>query len=166
MAFRSKNIFGPYEEKMLVEKWINGAPNTIHQGALIEDTSGQVVDHHAARPGALGRFPNLQPVVWKNDWPVVGTNGVPYATYTKPKAVGDNGVKRLPTDDMFRDYPLGMQWEWNHNPDNNNWSLFERPGWLRLKTSRHHQRLTQARNMLTQRIFADKPKGFHGYHAP
>ena len=47
-----------------------------------------------------------------------------------------------------------MQWEWNHNPDDGAWSLFERPGWLRLKTSGTADRLTQARNMLTQRIFA------------
>jgi hypothetical protein len=32
-VFRSKNIFGPYEEKMLVEKTINGKVNTVHQGA-------------------------------------------------------------------------------------------------------------------------------------
>ena len=162
--FRSKDIFGPYEEQesMLVEKWIGNSPNTIHQGALIEDTQGKWWTIMQQDLGALGRFPNLQPVVWKNDWPVVGTNGVPYATYTKPKAVGDNGVKRLPTDDMFRDYPLGMQWEWNHNPDNDSWTLFDRPGWLRLKTAVTTNVLPQARNMLTQRIFADKSKASTG----
>ena len=159
-VFRSKDIFGPYEEqdKMLVEKWINNAPNTVHQGALIEDTQGKWWTIMQEDLGALGRFPNLQPVVWKNDWPVVGNNGKPYATYNKPKAVGDNRVKRLPTDDAFRDYPLGMQWQWNHNPDNDSWSLFERPGWLRLKTSAKTSKLPQARNTLTQRIFADKNK--------
>ena len=56
-------------------------------------------------------------------------------------------------------YPIGMQWEWNHNPDNGAWSLFERPGWLRLKTSGTASTLTQTRNILTQRIygFTDKP---------
>ncbi len=163
-VFRSKDIFGPYEEqeKMLVEKWIDNVPNTVHQGALIEDTAGKWWTIMQQDLGALGRFPNLQPVVWKNDWPVVGNNGKPYATYTKPKAVGDNGVKRLPTDDVFRSYPLGMQWEWNHNPDPDNWSLFDRAGWLRLKTSVKTDRLPQARNMLTQRIFADKSKASTG----
>ena len=34
--FRSKSITGPYEEKVLIEKIINGSPNTVHQGALVE----------------------------------------------------------------------------------------------------------------------------------
>jgi beta-xylosidase len=51
-----------------------------------------------------------------------------------------------------------MQWQWNHNPDDGAWSLFERPGWLRLKASSTADRLTQARNMLTQRIFAFKDR--------
>ena len=161
-VFRSKDIFGPYEEKMLVEKTINGAPNTIHQGALIEDSSGKWWTIMQQDLGFLGRFPNLQPVKWTDDWPVVGNNGVPYESYTKPKAVGDNSVKRLPTTDNFREYPIGMQWEWNHNPDNNAWSLFERPGWLRLKTTNVVNRLTQARNMLTQRIFMKKDKATTG----
>ena len=153
-VFRSKDIFGPYEEKMLVERVINDKPNTIHQGALIEDTQGKWWTIMQQDLGCLGRFPNLQPVRWSDDWPIVGNNGIPYETYTKPKAVGDNAIKRLPTTDNFRNYPLGQQWEWNHNPDNTAWSLFERPGWLRLKTTETTGRLTQARNMLTQRIFA------------
>jgi beta-xylosidase len=161
-VFRSTDPFGEYEEKMLVEKYIDGKPNTIHQGALIEDTQGKWWTIMQQDLGCLGRFPNLQPVKWTDDWPIVGNNGVPYNTYTKPKAVGDSSIKRLPTTDNFREYPLGNQWEWNHNPDNTAWSLFERPGWLRLKTSNVVSRLTQARNMLTQRIFMKKDKATTG----
>ena len=166
VAFRSKNIFGPYEEKMLVEKSYNNVPNTIHQGALIEDTAGKWWTIMQEDLGALGRFPNLQPVKWISDWPVVGNNGTPYKSFdskiTKPAAKGDIGIKSLPTTDVFRTYPLGMQWQWNHNPDNTAWSLFERPGWLRLKTSNVTSLLPQARNMLTQRIFAIKNKYTNG----
>jgi len=163
-VFRSKDIFGPYEEQdmMLVEKWIDNVPNTLHQGALIEDTQGKWWTIMQEDLGCLGRMPNLQPVTWKNDWPVVGNNGKPYASYTKPKAVGDNSVKRLPATDNFRSFPIGRQWEWNHNPDNSSWSLFERPGWLRLKTSGTANRLTQARNTLTQRIFSYESKPSSG----
>jgi beta-xylosidase len=154
VVFRSKNVFGPYEEKMLLEKYIDGKVNTIHQGSLIQDVGNNWWTIMQEDLGALGRMPNLQPVTWENDWPIVGNNGKPYASHTKPKATGDIGVKRLPTTDNFRTYPLGMQWQWNHNPDDKAWSLFERPGWLRLKTSNVTNRLTQARNMLTQRIFA------------
>ena len=154
VAFRSKNIFGPYEETVLVEKLINNKPNTIHQGALIETPTGEWWTIMQQDVGCLGRFPNLQPVKWTDGWPIVGNNGVPYETTTKPKTGAATKRQPLPTNDNFRSYPLGMQWQWNHNPDNGAWSLFERPGWLRLRTSTTVSRLTQARNMLTQRIFA------------
>ena len=161
--FRSKDPFGPYEEKMVVEKSYNNVPNTIHQGALVEDINGKWWTVMQEDLGALGRFPNLQPVTWTSDgWLKVGNNGVPYKSFeskiAKPSASGNVRIKRLPTTDVFRDYPIGMQWEWNHKPDNATWSLFERPGWLRLKTTNVTTKLPQARNMLTQRIFAIKNK--------
>ena len=156
-VLRSKDIFGPYEEKMLVEKIINDSPNTVHQGALFDTPTGEWWTIMQQDLGCLGRMPNLQPVKWTDDWPVVGNKGVPYSTYTKPKVGTCTPRIPLPTNDNFRTYPLGQQWEWNHNPDNGAWTLFERPGWLRMRTSGNADRLTQARNMLTQRIFA-----FHG----
>lgn len=154
VVFRSKNIFGPYEEKMLVDKTINGKPNTVHQGALFDTQTGEWWTIMQEDLGCMGRMPNLQPVRWEDEWPVVGNNGVPYTTYNKPSVGSTYPICALPTNDNFRSYPLGMQWEWNHNPDNGAWTLFERPGWLRIKTSDTADRLTQARNMLTQRIFA------------
>ena len=166
-VFRSKDIFGPYEEKMVVEKEYDGQVNTIHQGALIQDVNDKWWTIMQEDLGALGRFPNLQPVTWVNDWPVVGNNGKPYKSFvdaiTKPaSSLALPQFKPLPTTDNFRDYPLGMQWEWNHNPDNNAWSVFERAGWLRLKTNTVVSKLHQARNMLTQRIFIDKDKASTG----
>ena len=166
-AFRSKSPFGPYEEKMVVEKTYNNIPNTIHQGALVEDVNGKWWTVMQEDLGALGRMPNLQPVAWKNDWPVVGnTSGAPYKSFDakilKPTAVGNTRVKRLPTTDAFRTYPLGMQWEWNHLPCDTAWSLMERAGWLRIKTSNVTMKLSQARNMLTQRIFAVKNEYTNG----
>jgi len=162
-VFRSKNVFGPYEEKMVVEKSYNNVPNTIHQGALIEDVAGKWWTIMQEDLGAMGRMPNLQPVTWTNDgWLKVGNNGRPYESFVskinKPAATGDVRVKHLPTTDVFRTYPLSMQWEWNHKPNDKAWSLFERPGWLRLKTSNVTQRMCLARNILTQRIFANKNK--------
>ena len=137
----------------------------IHSGTVpvIEDIAGKWWTIMQEDLGALGRMPNLQPVTWTDDgWLKVGNNGTPYESFvskiTKPKSEGDIRVKRLPTTDDFRSYPLGMQWQWNHKPDDEAWSLFERPGWLRLKTANVTATLPQTRNMLTQRIFAIKDK--------
>ena len=154
VVFRSQNIFGPYEERVVLEKTINNKPNTIHQGALIETPTGDWWTIMQEDVGCLGRFPNLQPVKWTQGWPVVGNRGVPYTSTTKPATGAFAMREALPTNDNFRSFPLGMQWQWNHNPDDAAWSLFERQGWLRLRTSEPVTRLTQARNMLTQRIFA------------
>lgn len=158
VAFRSTDPFGTYEEKMLVEKTINGQVNTIHQGALIEDTTGKWWTIMQQDLGALGRFPNLQPVTWVDGWPIVGNNGVPYQTYTKPAGTNEY-PRQMTTTDVFRHFPLDMQWEWNHLPQANGYSLFERAGWLRLKATSTTNLLSQAQNTLTQRIYmrSDKP---------
>ena len=53
----------------------------------------------------------------------------------------------------------GLQWQFNHNPDNNNWSLTARPGYLRLVSSYLNQNILDARNTLTQRTFGPTCSG-------
>lgn len=48
---------------------------------------------------------------------------------------------------------LGLQWQWNHNPDNRYWSLTEREGYLRLKNGYIADGFLNAKNTLTQRSF-------------
>lgn len=157
-AFRSKSPFGPFEEKVLVEKNYGGKINTIHQGALFDDVEGKWWTVMQEDLGALGRFPNLLPVEWKDGWPVVAGGVRPPVSFVDkvPRpASNDKRIKCLPTSDDFSEQTLGMQWQWNHNPVEGAWSLKERQGWLRLKTVGVSQDLHQAQDMLTQRIFAD-----------
>ena len=165
-VFRSKSPFGPFEEKMLVEKHYDGKINTIHQGALFDDVEGKWWTIMQEDLGALGRFPNLLPVTWEDGWPIVAggvrppvsfVDKVPApSTQNNPSIQNSQRVpKALPTSDDFSDKELGMQWQWNHNPVPSAWSLTERQGWLRLKTVGITEELHQAPGMLTQRIFAD-----------
>lgn len=48
---------------------------------------------------------------------------------------------------------LKLEWQWNHNPNNNLWSLTEREGYLRLKSGVISKNIRKARNTLTQRTF-------------
>ncbi len=54
---------------------------------------------------------------------------------------------------------LDHVWQWNHNPNNNNWSLTARNGWLRLTTGNKTAGLLGARNTLTQRTFGPACSG-------
>jgi beta-xylosidase len=46
---------------------------------------------------------------------------------------------------------LGLQWQWNHNPVHEKWSLTERKGWLTLEALPAPQ-LMLARNTLSQKV--------------
>lgn len=153
VALRSRNIYGPYEQKIVISD--NGNLGTgIHQGALIETQTGEWWSMIFQDGGAFGRFPTLQPVTWQDDWPMVGVNGKGVVRYKKPKVGKEYPVKILPTSDEFDSIKLGMQWGWNHNPDSTKWSLTRNPGHLRLATAKVVSNLREARNTLTQRIFA------------
>jgi beta-xylosidase len=153
VALRSKSIYGPYEEKIVIRD--NGNLGTgIHQGALVETQTGEWWSVIFQDGGAFGRFPTLQPVTWQDNWPMVGVNGKGVVTYQKPNVGKEHPITSLSTSDEFDSKNLGMQWGWNHNPDSTKWSLTQKPGYLRLSTAKVVSNLREARNTLTQRIFA------------
>lgn len=54
---------------------------------------------------------------------------------------------------------LPLVWQWNHNPNNNYWSLTDRSGYLRLTNGRTNTNILDARNTLTQRTFGPESSG-------
>ncbi len=156
VALRSKNIYGPYEQKLLIYDTTQGINYGIHQGALIQTQTGEWWTMLFVDSGPFGRFPSLQPVTWVDGWPMIGVNGKAVTTYKKPNVGKTYPIKDFPTSDEFNSKTLGMQWGWNHNPDVTKWSLTEKPGFLRLKTSGITNDFTMARNTLTQRPFAKR----------
>ncbi len=154
VALRADNIYGPYEERTVIYDNTPGVNYGIHQGALIQTQTGEWWTMLFVDMGAFGRFPSLQPVTWVDDWPIAGVDGKGVITHPKPDVGTEYPISILPTSDEFEDTELGMQWGWNHNPDSTKWSLTENPGYLRLSTVKSVTSLTEARNTLTQRIFA------------
>ena len=133
VAFRSRSIWGPYEEKIILEQGsteINGP----HQGALVDLTDGSWWFLHFQDCGPFGRIVHLQPVRWEDEWPLMGrsVDGVnePVARWTKPIAGGECVVPE--TSDDFDRPRLGLQWQWHANHREDWASLTERPGFLRL----------------------------------
>lgn len=154
VALRSKNIYGPYEQNIVIRDTTFGPNFGIHQGALIETQTGEWWTMLFVDSGPFGRFPSLQPVSWENNWPMAGINGKAVEKIKKPDVGNTYPSKTLPTSDDFNNSFLGMQWGWNHNPEPSKWSLSENPGYLRLHTVKIADSLTKARNTLTQRMFA------------
>lgn len=153
VALRSKNIYGPYEQKTVIYDTTRGVNYGVHQGALIQTQTGEWWTMLFTDSGPFGRFPSLQPISWIDDWPIAGEHGKGVITYRKPNVGNTWPIKTLPTADEFDNKSLGMQWGWNHNPDPAKWSLTQRPGYLRLTTVKPVPGLREARNTLTQRTF-------------
>jgi beta-xylosidase len=101
----------------------------------------------------VGRIPYLVPVKWEDGWPVLGVNGKVPETLDLPpnKSLIPNIVSSDEFNRKKKSRALPLVWQWNHNPDNNLWSVKERKGFLRLKTGRLDTSFLQARNTLTQR---------------
>ncbi|MFI6701655.1 family 43 glycosylhydrolase [Streptomyces sp. NPDC050509] len=123
-AFRAREFFGPYEERVVLAQGrteINGP----HQGAWVTGATGDGDWFlHFQERGAYGRVVHLQPLRWDDDgWPVVGADGEPVLVHPKPALparAATPPVEAPASDDDFPGGRFGPQWQWTANP---------RPGW-------------------------------------
>ncbi|MDP9955261.1 beta-xylosidase [Epilithonimonas hungarica] len=160
LALRSKNIYGPYEEKIVLERGstkINGP----HQGAWVDTQNGEDWFYHFQDVDAGGRIVHLQPMKWEKDWPVIGidTNknkvGEPVMTFKKPNVGKSYPIETPAESDEFNDDKIGLQWQWSAN-ENIVWSA-KLPGkdYLRLfsiKIPDGEKNLWNVPNLLTQKF--------------
>lgn len=158
ICLRSDSIYGPYESKVVLRDDNLYIGNFLHQGGMLQLKDGSWWFMIMQDRGAIGRVPNLQPVTWIDGWPVLGVNGKGVATHKKPGVGKSYPIKVPATSDEFSQQSLGLQWQWNHNPDNDKWSLKERKGFMRLHASVAND-LTMARNTLTQRVQGPASEG-------
>lgn len=154
---RSKNIYGPYEKKVVLEQGsttINGP----HQGAIVDTPDGQWAFFHFQHHDALGRVVHLQPMHWENGWPVIGVdldrNGTGEPVYVWQKPIESKTIFAPQTDDDFSNPTLSLQWQFNHNPTDRAWSLSAHPGSLTLKALMSST-FRLARNTLTQKVMGN-----------
>ncbi len=122
-VLRSKNIWGPYEVRNVMEQGstdINGP----HQGGWVDTPDGKEDWFvHFQDKGPYGRVVHLQPMQWREDgWPVIGVDpdgdgrGEPVNKYRKPN-VGKTYAAANPAEsDEFDSVELGKQWQWKGNP--------------------------------------------------
>ena len=120
LVMRSKNVYGPYEYRTVLAQG-NTEINGPHQGGLVSTASGQWWFMHFQDKEAYGRIVHLQPVEWRDDWPVIGADpdgdgcGEPVLSYAKPD-VSEAGEICTPFEsDEFENGQFGPQWQWAAN---------------------------------------------------
>lgn len=155
IVHRADQITGPYEGRVALQD------RGVAQGGLIDTPQGDWYAYLFQDHGAVGRVPYLVPVKWDDGWPVLGENGKALDTLNLPANMGV--IPGIVASDEFARRPgdpaLPLVWQWNHNPDNNLWSVTQRPGFLRLTTGRIDPDFLSARNTLTQRTFGPECSG-------
>ncbi|WP_425955624.1 glycoside hydrolase family 43 protein [Xylanimonas sp. McL0601] len=152
------------------------------QGGVVQAADGQWYAMLFQDEGPLGRSPQLACVTWGDDgWPTYAldrTMPVPCTTASSDPTdivtsdefdnraapagywnTADAGALAASDENAWNGSSLGLQWQWNHNPDNRLWSLSDRPSHLRLTTGSTASGILDARNTLTQRTYGPTCSG-------
>jgi len=152
IVYRSKNLLSGYSGRYFL------SDNGVAQGGIFDTPDGKWYALLFRDSGPVGRVPHLVPTVWKDGWPepATGTNKAPASLDLPESPLPGYGMV---TSDDFDSEDLALEWQFNHNPDNKNWSLTANPGHYRITTGRTDSRIVTAKNTLTQRTFGPKCSG-------
>lgn len=163
LAMRSKSPYGPYECKKVLAQGktdINGP----HQGGWVHTSQGEDWFLHFQDKGCYGRVVHLQPVTWKDNWPVMGTVplkgycGEPVKTFRKPRTPEAVSIVNPVESDEFNEPKLGLQWQWHANYQ----QTFGMPtafGTFRLythKVSEDYKNMWEVPNLMLQKTPTEK----------
>ncbi len=154
-VLRSKNIYGPYEEKIVLRQ--GGSPvNGPHQGAWVDTPSGEDWFLHFQDVGNPGRIVHLQPMRWEDDWPVIGVNdaggcGEPVLRHRKPETGCVCPLDAPADSDFFEGERLGLQWQWNGNHEESWYNIGKEGLTLYAQPVKEAAQLCDVSNLLLQK---------------
>lgn len=175
-VLRSRNPLGPYEIRNVMHQG-NTDINGPHQGGWVELENGESWFLHFQDREAYGRVVHLNPVTWREGWPVIGSDpdgdgiGEPVKRYTKP-GVGSVHAPSVPqTSDEFDGETPGLQWQWHANPVQEWMFMTGRLGFMRLNCAllpESHKNHWDTPNLLLQKFPAPSFEAttrlsFHGH---
>ena len=151
IVYRSKSLLSGFSGRYFL------SDNGVAQGGIFDTPDGKWYALLFRDSGPVGRMSHLVPMEWKDGWPVPTSGSKAPSTIDLPESPLP-GYGMVTSDDFDSDQ-LALEWQFNHNPDNKNWSLTANPGFYRITTSRTDSRVVNAKNTLTQRTFGPKCSG-------
>jgi beta-xylosidase len=123
VVYRSKAIYGPYERRVVLAQGTT-AINGPHQGAWVDTAEGEDWFLHFQDLGPYGRVVRLEPMHWgSDDWPAIGVHissagiGEPVTSFKKPKTRAVAPAYTPAESDEFGAPAIGLQWQWQANPE-------------------------------------------------
>lgn len=142
---RSDSPWGPFEANphnpILTHRTRRDYPvQALGHADLVETPAGWWAVFLGIRPQGgrfhhLGRETNLAPVTWSQDgWPTIGADGTIELQMPAPN-LPPHLWPNAPARDEFDGDALALPWNFLRNPRDGDWSLTERPGYLRLNGS-------------------------------
>lgn len=173
VCYRSKSLEpGDWEEQVIYRGGCGSNGAGLAQGGVVETQYGDWYGFLFQDSNGVGRIPSIVAVNWDytdedgksyKDWPMMGTydeNGTFHPSTAKDPMkinLNDSGKENYFVGDDDFTYQEGeklkLVWQWNHNPQNDFWSVTANPGYLRLTTDRTVENLFLAHNSLTQRTY-------------
>lgn len=163
-VLRSKNVYGPYERKVVMDQG-STAINGPHQGAWVTTVANEDWFFHFQDKEVYGRVMHLQPMTWVNDWPVIGIDkdgdgkGEPVLHYKKPATPKSYPIQTPVESDEFNASAINLAWQWQANPQPT-WSFVNmQSGSLRLYAAKIPEQVKNywdVPNLLLQKFPAEE----------
>ena len=128
----------------------------VAQGGIVNTPDGEWYAILFQDRGAVGRMPVLLPITWDGDYPVFGVDGKVPETFEITNTRPGYEYNPLVQSDDFKSSgdSFGFKdcWQFNHEPDMALVTRDMSAGTVEITTDKLCQNVTQARNILTQRM--------------
>ena len=149
IAYRSNNIEGPYESKVILKSEFGGF-GYVGQGTIVDGKHGEWYGVIFQDRNGIGRILTLEPCNWIDGWPILGdANG---------KVPEEVVLDEIPGSEMAADgmrlysgVSVSKDFQWNHNPIKED--IIRTDKQLTLTTSKIANTIYDARNTLTWRTW-------------
>lgn len=151
IAYRSKNIEGPYESKVILKSKFGGF-NYAGQGTIVDGKHGEWYGVIFQDRGGVGRVLTIEPCSWIDGWPMLGTNGDGII----PETVVLDGDCECHKEPAYA--VIEKDYQWNHNYIKEDivteTGSMSKPGHkVSVKTSTLASNIYDARNTITWRTW-------------